>query len=214
MSDEASVVYTVSFFNSFFRNFIKTAFSLVYGLFSLVNFSEFIVRLGLFVLEAHTVSVDVAFFFKLVLDIVGFTSNSLRMIQISPTLTDAHGFRCPSHGSIVGSYDTTSWLFFPFHHSICLPSILYKTRVHIHGQRISKELKAELPRVREACENILWWQSGAPIEILGEVTQRRVLTSYRNSPSAKAVDIRDRVERVMIISRCCRGTLLGTRMDH
>ncbi|KAK0477126.1 hypothetical protein IW261DRAFT_1421328 [Armillaria novae-zelandiae] len=57
------------------------------------------------------------------------------------------------------------------------------SRVHTHGQRIFKELEAEINRVREAYENIPLWQSVTPIEILDEGTQRRVSTSYYDFPS-------------------------------
>lgn len=74
------------------------------------------------------------------------------------------------------------------------------SQVHSHGQQISDELEAEIPRVREAYENIPWWQSVAPIEMLGEGTQRRVFTSYHEFLEAKAVDIRDLVERAAIVN--------------
>ncbi|KAK0494228.1 hypothetical protein EDD18DRAFT_364957 [Armillaria luteobubalina] len=54
------------------------------------------------------------------------------------------------------------------------------SHVHAHGQRIPKELGAEIPRVQEAYENIPLRQSLSPIEILGEVTQRRAFTSYHD----------------------------------
>ncbi len=81
-----------------------------------------------------------------------------------------------------------------------IPSLLeVVSQVHTHGQRISEELEAEIPRVREAYENIPWWQSVAPIEILGEGTQRRVFTSYHDFLSAKAMHIRERVEHAAIV---------------
>ncbi|KAK0457131.1 uncharacterized protein EV420DRAFT_541437 [Desarmillaria tabescens] len=81
-----------------------------------------------------------------------------------------------------------------------IPSLLdVISQVHSHGQRISEELQAEIPRVQEAYENIPWWQSVAPIEMLGEGTQRRVFTSYHEFLSAKAVDIREQVEHAEIV---------------
>ncbi|KAK0440148.1 hypothetical protein EV421DRAFT_1737525 [Armillaria borealis] len=81
-----------------------------------------------------------------------------------------------------------------------VPSLLeVVSQVHTHGQRISEELEAEIPRVREAYENIPWWQSVAPIEILGEGTQRKVFTSYHDFLSAKAMHIRERVEHAAIV---------------
>ncbi len=70
------------------------------------------------------------------------------------------------------------------------------SQVHTHGQRISEELEAEIPRVRDA---YAWWQSVALIERLGEGTQWRVFTGYHNFPSVKAMDIRDRVEHAAIV---------------
>ncbi|KAK0189501.1 hypothetical protein F5146DRAFT_1051282 [Armillaria mellea] len=81
-----------------------------------------------------------------------------------------------------------------------IPSLLeVVSQVHSHGQRISEELEVEIPRVREAYENIPWWQSVAPIEILGEGTQRQVFTSYHDFLSAKAMYIRERVEHAAIV---------------
>ncbi|KAK0200791.1 hypothetical protein DFS33DRAFT_1354907 [Desarmillaria ectypa] len=86
------------------------------------------------------------------------------------------------------------------HLSMGVPSLLNVIfQVHSYGQRISEELETEIPRVREAYENIPWWQSVAPIEILGEGTQRRVFTSYHDFLSAKAVDIQDLVEHAAIV---------------
>ncbi|PBK85773.1 hypothetical protein ARMGADRAFT_1017851 [Armillaria gallica] len=81
-----------------------------------------------------------------------------------------------------------------------VPSLLeVVSQVHTHGQRISEELEVEIPRVREAYENIPWWQSVAPIEMLGEGTQRRVFTSYHDFLSAKAMHIRERVEHAAVV---------------
>ncbi|KAK0494198.1 hypothetical protein EDD18DRAFT_363464 [Armillaria luteobubalina] len=81
-----------------------------------------------------------------------------------------------------------------------VPSLLdVISQVHTHGQRISEELEAEIPRVQEAYENIPWWQSVAPIEILGEGSQRKVFTTYHEFLSAKAMYIREKVEHAAIV---------------